>query len=265
MFGRSSESHRERHPHFNAVTGSDLASWLATQPPAPEPQRTIIISSEERTGSEWLCQMMQMTGRLGRPSEYLNAAWVRRFIHDYPEDVSSQIIIARHIGTTPNGCLSIKLHSWHFDKLAQEIKFADCFPAPIFIRLSRKDLLGQAISLVRARQTQAFHKQSPQHQSAQYDAAALQAAMVEIASNRARWELFFARNGLRPLCIEYEELSRRPRHVLRKIAKLAGEVLPFGLMSFSGGLSVQRDVLTESWRSKFISERHGLNQLDRIG
>ena len=209
--------------------------------------------------------MMQMTGRLGRPSEYLNAAWIRRFVHDYPEDVSSQIAIARRVGTTPNGCLSIKLHSWHFDKLEQEVKFVDCFPGPVFVRLSRSDLLGQAISLVRARQTQAFHKHSPQHQAAQYDSAALQAAMVEIASNRARWDLFFARNGLRPLRIEYEELSRSPRRLLRKIAKLAGETLPLGLMSFRGGLSVQRDASTELWRSNFISERSGLNRLDCLG
>jgi LPS sulfotransferase NodH len=261
---RAAEPSQDWHPHFGAVSGINLAEWLAAQPPAPEPRQTVVVASEERTGSEWLCRMMQLTGRLGRPSEYLNTTWNRRFIHDYPDTVAAQIAIARRAGTTPNGCLSIKLHAWHFDKLEQEANFSDYFPKPVFVRLSRRDLLGQAISLVRARQTRSYHQHIPQQQSARYDAVAVQAALVEIATNRARWEVFFARNNLRPLCLEYEELARRPRRHLREIAKLAGEVLPFRLLSSGARLGVQRDAATELWREKFLCDCQGLNRLDRI-
>jgi len=81
------------HPHFGRIAGTDLASWLDAYADAGPPDRSLVLATDERTGSEWLCQLLGATGRLG-PSEYLITDWMRRFIPDYPADVAAQVAIA---------------------------------------------------------------------------------------------------------------------------------------------------------------------------
>ena len=138
------------HPQLGIIAGRTLDSWIAQLAPAPAPSISIILASEERTGSEWLCQLMANTGVLGRPAEYFNPWWMRRFIPDYPDDAAAQIAIAHRVGTTPNGCVAIKLHAHQFDRISSQVSLADAFPRMRFVRLTRRnsdsagDLAGQS-------------------------------------------------------------------------------------------------------------------------
>lgn len=254
----------EWHPQFGNIAGLTLASWLDQQAPAPTPRVSIVLASEERSGSEWLCQLMGDTGVLGRPIEYFNPWWMRRFIPDYPDDVAGQIAIAHRVGTTPNGCMATKLHGQHFDRISPHVSLADAFPDVRFVRLTRRDLLLQAISLVRARQTQSFHAHVPPVGDASFDAAAIASALVEIVEYRARWSLFFARNGIEPLVLEYEELVGRPLRSLKRIGVAANVRVPMRWTATRHGMRIQRDDTSERWRTLFLETRRNLNQLDRL-
>ncbi len=250
------------HPHFGDIKGLTLARWLARQPPAPPPTRSLVIASDERTGSEWLCQMLGDTGRLGRPSEYINTTWMRRFIPDYPTTVAEQIAIAHRVGTTGNGCFAMKLHAWHFDRLAAEISLRDAFPGVVFVRLTRRDMLAQAISLFRARQTDRFHAHVDGMRAPEFDAGGIADRLAELALGRARWDMYFARNGIVPLALDYETLHRRPRWCVRRIGLLLGVTLPRFSIGTGLGLRVQRDAVSEQWRARFLAEKRDLDRFD---
>ena len=85
-------------PQFGEIAGQSVESWLDSLPPAPPVKRSIILATDERTGSEWLCQLMAATGVLGRPAEYFNPWWFKEFIADYPTDVGEQVALDRPRG-----------------------------------------------------------------------------------------------------------------------------------------------------------------------
>jgi LPS sulfotransferase NodH len=248
------------HPHLGNVGGKCLVDILA-QYAQYSSKFTVILATGERTGSEWLCEIMGQTTVLGRPSEYLNTPWMRRFIPDYPDDITRQIDIAKRLGTTTNGCFALKLHPWHFDRLASAFDLSD-LPNPKFIFLDRKDTLGQAISLVRARQTEKFHSFAAQARQPEYDATQIGKALDEVILNKARWTRFFARNSIRPLRLSYEQFSSEPVATLTKIAAFVDVIIPSDIGQIQSRLSVQRDASNLAWRQRFVAEKRSLAFLD---
>jgi trehalose 2-sulfotransferase len=259
---RSSDPRLADHPHLGPIGGQDLRTWLAAYPLAAPPKRSIMLATVERCGSEFLCQLMGATGQLGRPSEYLNTEWMRRFIADYPDEVRAQLAIAHRVGTTTNGCFAMKLHPIWLDRLLSGARVEAAFPNPVFVRLFRRDLLAQAISLYRARGAGKYHAHIPARRTIDYDGAAIQRALIEQVHNTARWQVYFARNGLQPLAIAYEELVTNPDAAVRAIAHHAGiDVRP---AAPTAPLQIQRDDVSNAWRQRFVAEFGNLNLLDRI-
>ena len=251
------------HPHLGDVVGLSCAQWLETLPPAPPIRASIVLASEERSGSEWLCQLMGATGRLGRPMEYLNPHWNSRFLADYPHDIPAEVRIAHRAGVTSNGVFAMKLHVQHFDRLKEHVRLGDVFPAPVFVRLSRRDRLGQAISRYRAQQTARYHSHwIEERPGAGYDAAAIERTLSELVALSGRWELYFARNGLEPLRLAYEELSADPRGALQAIAALVGEHVEASDVTVDRELEVQRDETTEEWRRRFLADMKNIDRFD---
>jgi LPS sulfotransferase NodH len=248
------------HPHLGDIGGKCLNDILAQYAQCSS-RFTVILATGERTGSEWLCELMGQTTVLGRPSEYLNTPWMRRFIPDYPDDVKTQMDIAKRLGTTANGCCALKLHSWHFDRLASRFDLSD-LPNPKFIFLYRTDLLGQAISLVRARQTEKFHSFVAEARQPEYDAAQIDKALDEVILNKARWTKFFARNGIRPLRLNYEQFSLEPAAALTKIAEFVDVTIPSHIGQVEARLRMQRDASNLEWRQRFVAEKRSLAFLD---
>jgi LPS sulfotransferase NodH len=257
-------SRPEWHPHFGEIGAKDLASWLAGYPDHGAPERSIVLATDERTGSEWLCQLLGATGRLGRPSEYLNGPWMRRFLPDYPEDVRAQIAVAWRVGTTANRCFSLKLHPWHVGRLLQGGTLSNTCPAPFFVRLSRRDLLAQAISLCKARQTGSFHSHVIAKRDAVFDADEIERLLGELALNRANWDMYFARTGIRPLSLSYEELCGDPLGVTRRIAMLVGERVSRRDLAKVQPLRPQADAVSADWRARYIRERGSLDRFDPL-
>ena len=257
-----SEIAKPWHPHFGDIASSTVKGWLSPIPGHCQPERSLVLATTERSGSEWLCQLMGGTSKLGKPSEYFNTAWMHRFISDYPQDVASQVAIAHRVGTTENGVFSAKLHPWHFDRLSGRVSFASVFPDPQFIHLIRRDRLAQAISLYRARYTGQYHSFTSAQADPVYDAAAIADAITELETGEMRWSIFFAKNGISPLIVAYEDLLKSPSQMIRLIAKFAGVRLTWPLRLEKTKLSIQRDATTREWTSRFRSEFAGLDQLD---
>lgn len=250
------------HPHFGRIGGKSLADWLADHPTVGPPVRSIMLATDERTGSEFLCQLMGATGVLGRPSEYLNTYWMRCFIADYPDDVAAQVAIAHQVGTTANRCFSMKVHLLQLERLLTGSRVEAAFPAPVFVRVYRRDLLAQAISLYRARYSGQYHAYVPPTRALDFDGAAIRALMIELAQGKARWELYFTRNGVQPLKLAYEDLVTDPDATIRAIARHAGVgAVP---RPVDRPLHIQRDDTSQAWRQQFLAECGDFNALDTL-
>ena len=218
-------------------------------------RKCIIIASEERSGSEWLCQIMGSTGVLGKPTEYFNADWQRVHFPDYPEDVIEQANLARRIGTTRNGICAIKMHCAQFDRIKSVLSLSRIFFPALFVRLHRRDKLRQAISLVRARQTMRFHHFSSPKGTEQYDPVLISNTLDELIQTHARWTRYLQTNDVELVDVEYEELHADPIRILARIADAAG--VSRDLLATPGrrdSLRIQRDATTEEWRARFLSE-----------
>lgn len=252
------------HPHFGRIGGMDLRAWLATYPVPKPPERSILLATQERTGSELLCQLMGATGRLGRPSEYLNTYWMRRFIPDFPDDVDSQMAIAHRVGTTVNRCFSMKTHPAHLDRLLASGSVAAVFPNPVFVRLHRRDLVAQAVSLYRARYAGQYHAYVPADRDIGFNGEAIQQMLIELARGKARWDVYFARNGIDPLMIAYEDFAADPYPVVHEIARRVGEAVDDRDLELASPLHVQHDALSASWKRRFLDEYHNLDALETI-
>jgi LPS sulfotransferase NodH len=101
---------------------------------------------------------------------------------------------------------ALKLFPGLFDKVSPHIKLTEVLPNLKFIRLRRRDVLGQAISWVRSIQTQRFRSTELEKAAAHYDAGAIRLYVGQVCQRNARWDMFFGRTGIEPLDIVYEHL-----------------------------------------------------------
>lgn len=237
------------------VSGSSCSKPCSVQDVRAD--RGYVICSEHRSGSTLLCRMLSLTGRLGYPDEIFRSPAFCAQVERDPAILNGLIEKA----STDNGIYGLKLFSQQFD-ITSKARWTQRLPNLHYIHLERDDLLGQAISLVRALQTdQYFASQTPRAEP-RYDARAIARHLARIAEGQTRWRLFFARNGITPLRLRYEQLVADPQATVDRIAALVGVASPRHLDLATTGTAVQRDAISESWRERFVAESRDLSYLD---
>jgi LPS sulfotransferase NodH len=140
--------------------------------------------------------------------------------------------------------------------------FEKLFGPLVYIHVSRRDKVAQAISLLKAEQSGLWHvdadgsdrqrtvPSAPVH----YDAGRISELMAELEGDDAGWNEFFARHGIEPVRVEYETLAACAHGEVRKILLALG--LPPGL---AGGLAVQTSKMADdestAWADRFHREQ----------
>ncbi|QOF70476.1 hypothetical protein IG197_22115 [Aminobacter sp. SR38] len=227
--------------------------------------RGYAICTAPRSGSNFLCQNLASTGLLGSPLEYFNGPG-RRYFDDpsYPDDPGKQLKRILSMGATANGIYGLKLFAHQHDWISDKVRWTEHLPKLKFVFLKRRDLLGQAISWARAKQTGQFRHTQPAQSQAEYHADNIAWCLTAVANEYARWEVYFARNDIAPLRLTYEDITAMPQAAVDSVAslvELAGRpTIAPGLV----GVRIQRDGVTESWRRRFLAERHDPNVVDHL-
>lgn len=216
-------------------------------------RRGYVICSYPRSGTNYLCGLLSSTGRLGNPQDWFNGPGIRaRGRPDYPLDAPGQMDALRAEAATPNGVYGLKMFVGRFDQLAGfdwRAGLSDLH----WIHLDRADALGQGISDVRATQTGQFRSTTHAISAPFYDATAIRASIERTARETARWRLFFARNGITPLMLNYEQVAAAPQAAVDKVAALVGETGPCPIDLSLAPLAVQRDSLSDEWRKRYLA------------
>lgn len=228
--------------------------------------RGYAICTSPRSGSNLLCDLLTGSGVLGRPQEYLNGPAMRRFEDPaYPRDPREKVRRVLISGTTPNGVYGVKLFPFHHDTIAQHVSWTSELPNLSLVYLERRDLLGQAISLARALQTRSWKSSDLAAGQPDYSSAGILRCLSLLVTTNSRWVMYFARNGVNPVHLVYEDLVDAPQAAVDQVASLMNLLEPALIRPDKISPKMQRDELTEEWRARFLAEHRRLDRIDPFG
>ncbi|QPC87518.1 hypothetical protein GA830_12750 [Mesorhizobium sp. NBSH29] len=234
---------------------------------APLPaSRGYAICTSPRSGSNFLCQHLSASGVLGQPLEYFN--WRGRRVFEnpaYPDDIPGQVEQILSVGATSNGIYAFKIFAHQHDWISGEISWFDALPELRLVLLTRRNVLAQAISWARALQTGQYRASQIAICEPVFDPDLIATQLRAIVVETARWELFFARTGIQPLRLIYEDFVDAPRSAVQAVASFMGVSLPRA-ESEEVGVTIrqQRDYLNREWAERFRTERGNCNTMDQL-
>ena len=211
---------------------------------------------------------MTATGSLGKPDEYFRRVLDKKRLGDHADplaaaertglatdDILSRIALAKARGTTANGVCSFKLFPNHVKFASRQGNFLSHFPNIRFVWIYRRDLLGQAISFALAKQTKKFRSyESGEAVEPVYERRQIEALMARITQEDAAWRNYFAKTGMEPFRLSYEDFATRPMPYLRSIGHLVEARINEELPAAAARMKVQRNEINERWRERFLRE-----------
>lgn len=158
----------------NLYHGFAYGEQFSSQMDLPEfrsQHKTYLIASTPRCGSHFLGHGLMQLGVFGVPLEYLNGGnlrgWKIKFglNKDLPELLMD--IISRR--TSPSGWFGIKAHWSQFSPHLRKGNLSAINPIERILFIYRRDLLGQAISYLKAQQTGIWISGAPRKGTENYD------------------------------------------------------------------------------------------------
>ncbi len=224
-----------------------------------------VVCTTARTGSTLLCEAAIRTGVLGRPFEFFNPSRTRdAHWPAYTPDIQQQIAHITEFGATSNGVYALKILPYQFD-LVQYYHWADVLPQLQFIYLERRDLLGQAISYVRAEQTGVWNQHDPVQGQQEFNIESIREAMKVILRQKNRWELYFSVNNIAPLRLYYEDIYHDILPPLCRIGEVLRVPIPETIEQEQlQSIDPQRDHITADWRQMFLERSRDLSRLPTL-
>jgi LPS sulfotransferase NodH len=276
----SSECVRVASPRLQKQSDEVSEEWVeryrtrrAHRRPVPRPVRlSYFISSAPRTGSGLLAEALESTRLAGTPREYFDPNF-----EDYWYDVLSisaetayldKIISA---GTTSNGVFGAKVHWYQFEHLSLKLRLLGgnsesdlellrrAFPDLRYVFLTRKDKVRQAVSYYRAIQTDvwwSFEKGKGEAGGAaptlrRSDCEKIDYWVGELAKFESHWRRHFARAGVRPFEVAYEDFVLNYESTVRAILRYLGLLASDDLKIAPPRLQKQADEVSEEWIDRY--------------
>lgn len=247
-------------------------------PPSSGVRQSYVIASLPRSGSTLLARALWDTGLAGAPGEYFNPRHMADFFRRWGRlrpIAASRLALAgpqawRRIGTLrslplpeyvsalkrhrtgANGVFGVKLHYLHLQRsfLEPGHDVDGLLERPRWIWLVRRDHLRQAISYVRALQTDAWRENGGAGE-ARYDFDRIARRLEDLRAREHAWEAWLAERRIEPLRLAYEgfvaSYDRTVRAVLQHIGVAEGAKVRIP----APPLRRQADHLSEDWVGRF--------------
>lgn len=246
---------------------------------------TYLICSVPRSGSTLLGHGLWASGLGGKPAEYFNPLrytpmmrrWgslplgtrlVSRLRPEGSVLAGSRRNLTRYLHdlvtfrTGRNGAFGAKLHFAHYRSEIAPLSLREILPSARFVSIRRRDRISQAVSLLKARQTQRYRASQAPTGIARYDFAALLASHTEILEEEHGWDELFTRERLTPFALTYEELARDYPGTIVRTLRFIGVDPPSSFELPEPALRKQSDASSAEWAARYLSEldehhRHG--------
>jgi LPS sulfotransferase NodH len=226
----------------------------------------MVILFTPRSGSTWLGKLLEETGVLGFPEEYLNPAMIADANSDLNAageyDFLCGCVASR---TTENGFFSIQA-TWGEIERLEAVDFFEFFENSKFVWLRRHDVVDEAISLLVATETGQFHRRSAagdakvtaemvlDNLSPEEIGTKLVNWIAHIVSYEAMTEIQIVTRKIAPYRLFYEDLEKSPAFHVAEIKQLCGVVderkkeVDAVLKNVQSGRDVLRDVFIKTHR-----------------
>lgn len=238
-----------------------------------------IICASPRSGSTLLCDLLTRSGA-GAPESYFRPDSIPGYAERWRVPIDggqfsvAYVSAVRRAGEAGTGRFGMRV-MWT-DAPAFLHRLAELHPAAQdqpdalrlafgvrkFVRLSRRDMIAQAVSLVIANQSGLWHvnadgserQRAKPHEDPRYDSAAIAAELKVLRREDEGWTRWFSDHQLRPYHVDYESLSADPSATLSGVAEYL-EVS--GLSSLSPGTARMASNLNTEWTIRFKREFEG--------
>ena len=225
------------------------------------------VCATPRSGSSLLLGLLASTGVAGHPQAYFRTPdeplWATRWNLTEPVDYRAYLQAARAHGSTPNGVFGAKLMWDALQDLQTKLEPAtltDVFDAPRFIHLHRDDVIAQAVSWLRAEQTDTWYlgghgeisgnTPAPTRPAPAYDDERITELIQTITEQNRAWDAWFTTTGARPYRLSYTDLTTDPPGTVRKLLTFLGLSLPAGREPVAHHRR-QSDALNTRWITRY--------------
>ena len=213
-------------PHESAAFRNWMDARLDFRRTVPL-RKAYVVASSYRCGSTYLCAELWRTGVLGAPGEYLNVG-KGRMLRDVmmtrlqavsPEDYLTRLLAHR---TSSNGVFGLKAHFHHFESgLHWCPELLERLSPLTFVYISRRDTLGQAVSMAKAMQTGAWTSMDNAPETPiRYDQDLIVGCLDEIKRQRLGWLRWFELHHVTPFFVTYEDLLADTPRTIRSVVEL---------------------------------------------
>jgi trehalose 2-sulfotransferase len=241
-----------------------------------------LICYVPRSGSTHLISLLQNTGLMGKPADFFNIeyanlprdeqhilevtgihtiCWARESYG--VQSVAQYLDFVARSTRTRNGVFGLKADFYHASVLMRRKLFSDTQTSNKagslgwkYIYVTREDLLMQAISYYRADRTGSWTSiGAAGRPKCEFDETRILASLECLADFMRKWEILFARLGIQPLRLSYEELESDPRSVVQRVMRFVGvkayespDALPI-----VSRFEKQRDAESVDWAAKIVA------------
>jgi LPS sulfotransferase NodH len=226
-----------------------------------------LICTTHRSGSNLLCQVLTDSKVTGKPGEFFSDKLRARLtgLLSLPENLTPIEFFrgAMHRTTGTNGLFGAKVMPRHLQHALQVIRpafrvaaqatdlavLSALLPKPRFVWLHREDVLRQAISLARAKQTKAWNARKAPAIPAVFDFAQIDQCVGQIERANAFWKQWFSAQGIQVHQITYEQMVADYQRTVRAVLAFVGQPLTTDIPLPT--LPRQADSLTEDWANRY--------------
>jgi len=194
----------------------------------PLSKKNYLIAFTGRSGSTLLCSLLKQAEAFGQPDEFTNPRGpMQMYLSRYPaQDLQSYMGLLRRRYAGPNGVFGMKSSYLDFEPMLREGLVAKCLAPLQFVYLTRRDIVLQAISFARAKQTSIWHSFRRSSGSEgegdivtpTFDESAILREVDGLITQQLQWEKFFTLYSIDPLRITYEDILADAGAVLGRIA-----------------------------------------------
>lgn len=219
-------------------------------------RRAYLIAATPRSGSNLLGRLLMRDGRYGAPLEYLHdrapMQWTELASLSTPQYLD-RIATYR---TSPTGWFGVKALWKQYGEHMRTGMTLDYFDQ--IIRISRRDLVGQAISLTMARLSHSYYDIADERNTAsatpQYDYRQICLSLAYLTNGNTKWDALIEQSGRKVVHVVYEDLQTNPTDVLTGIHSAFGHELHADERTDIELPRLQRTELNEKWRQRFITD-----------